>query len=104
MLLPKQQIVLSQVNNQFVKEVVKEPVINLWCKSPLVFEQQNLDSVFKAIEKKYNIHIQTENKKLLNERISITLSNQRLDTIMEILSFTEHFNYQIENDSTVVIK
>jgi len=104
MLLPKQQIVLSKVTSALTKEVVKEPVVNLWCKSPLVFEQQNLDSVFKAIEKQYNTHIQVDNKKLLNERISITLSNQRLDTIMEILSFTKHFNYQIANDSTVVIK
>jgi transmembrane sensor len=104
MLLPKQQIVLSKVTSVLTKEIVKEPVVNLWCKSPLVFEQQNLDSVFRAIEKQYNTHIQVENKKLLNERISITLSNQRLDTIMEILSFTKHFNYQIANDSTVVIK
>jgi len=104
MLLPKQQIVLNKVTSVLTKEIVKEPVVNLWCKSPLVFEQQNLDSVFRAIEKQYNTHIQVENKKLLNERISITLSNQRLDTIMEILSFTKHFNYQIANDSTVVIK
>ena len=104
MLLPKQQIVLSKVTCLLTKKTVKEPSVNLWCKSPLVFEQQNLDSVFKAIEKQYNTHIQVDNKKLLNERISITLSNQRLDTIMEILSFTKHFNYQIANDSTVVIK
>jgi ferric-dicitrate binding protein FerR (iron transport regulator) len=104
MLLPKQQLVLNNVSRQFTKEIAPGPVANLWCKSPLVFEQENLENVFKAIEKKYNTHIEVDNKMLLNERISITLSNQRLDTIMEILSFTKHFNYQIANDSTVVIK
>jgi transmembrane sensor len=104
MLLPKQQVIVSQLTSEFKKEPVKEAVVNLWCKSPLVFEQENLDHVFKAIEKQYNTHIQVSDKKLLDERISITLSNQRLDTIMEILSFTKHFNYQIANDSTVVIK
>lgn len=104
MLLPKQQLVLNKVSSQFTKEITREPVVNLWCKSPLVFEQENLENVFKAIEKKYNTHIEVDNKRLLNERISITLSNQRLDTIMEILSFTKNFNYQIANDSTVVIK
>jgi ferric-dicitrate binding protein FerR (iron transport regulator) len=104
MLLPKQEIVLNKMANQFIKGVTPDQVINLWCKSPLVFDQENLDNVFKAIEKQYNTHIQVADKTLLNERISITLSNQRLDTIMEILSFTKHFNYQIANDSTVVIK
>ena len=104
LLLPKQQVVLNQVSSQLKKEIASEPVVNLWCKSPLVFDQDNLDDVFKAIEKQYNTHIEVDNKKLLNERISITLGNQRLDTIMEILSFTKHFKYQIANDSTVVIK
>ncbi|TWJ02484.1 FecR family protein [Mucilaginibacter frigoritolerans] len=104
MLLPKQEIVLNKMANQFVKGVTPDQVINLWCKSPLVFDQENLDNVFKAIEKQYNTHIQVADKALLNERISITLGNQRLDTIMEILSFTKHFNYKIANDSTVVIK
>jgi len=104
MLLPKQQIVLSNSNNQIKKEPAHEAVVNLWCKSPLVFEQENLNNIFKALEKQYNTHITVDNKQLLDERISITLSNQRLDTIMEILSFTKHFKYQIANDSTVVIK
>jgi transmembrane sensor len=104
MLLPKQEIVLNKIANQFTRGTTPDPVINLWCKSPLVFDQENLNNVFKAIEKQYNTHIQVADKKLLDERISITLSNQRLDTIMEILSFTKHFNYQIANDSTVVIK
>ena len=104
MLLPKQQIVLSKANNQLKKEITRESAVNLWCKSPLVFEQENLNNIFKAIEKQYNTHIKVDNKKLLDERISITLGNQRLDTIMEILSFTKHFKYQMANDSTVVIK
>ncbi|MCO5946551.1 FecR family protein [Mucilaginibacter flavidus] len=104
MLLPKQQVILSNSNNQIKKESVHESVVNLWCKSPLVFEQENLNNIFKALEKQYNTHITVDNKQLLDERISITLSNQRLDTIMEILSFTKHFKYQIANDSTVVIK
>lgn len=104
MLVAKQQIVLSKATNHVVKEPVRESVVNLWCKDELVFDQEDLSNVFKAIEKKYNTKITVENKELLNEQISITLGNQRLDTIMEILSFTKHFNYKMANDSTVVIK
>ena len=104
MLLPKQQLVLSTLTNQLSKQVTKEIAVNAWCKSNLVFDQEQLGNVFSVLEKKYKTKINVNNKNLLNERISITLSNQHLDTIMQILSFTKHFNYQMANDSTVVIK
>jgi transmembrane sensor len=104
MLVAKEEIVLNRTTRHVAKAITKEAVVNLWCKDVLVFDQQDLSSVFKAIEKKYNTKITVADKDLLKERISITLGNQRLDTIMEILSFTKHFNYKMANDSTVVVK
>jgi transmembrane sensor len=104
MLLPQQQAVLSYATNQIITQPIHETAINAWCKNNFVFEQEKLGNVFNALEKEYNTKITVENKDLLNERISIKLGNQHLDTIMEILSFTKHFKYQIANDSTVVVK
>jgi transmembrane sensor len=104
MLLPQQEIVLSNTTNQMVKAPVHDTVVNAWYKNNFVFEQENLENVFKTLEKEYNTKITVENKELLNERISIKLGNQHLDTIMEILSFTKHFKYRIANDSTIVVK
>ncbi|MCC8424904.1 FecR family protein [Mucilaginibacter sp. UR6-11] len=104
MLVAHEEVIINPATKYVVKEPVRENVVNLWCKNVLVFDQENLNNVFRAIEKKYNTKITVEDKNLLNERISITLGNQRLDTIMEILSFTKHFNYKMANDSTVVVK
>ena len=104
MLLPKQQVTLRSVTSQLVKEPAPLAAVNDWCKNNFVFEQESLGNVFKALEKEYNTKITVNNQKLLDERISIKLNNQHLDTIMEILSFTKHFKYQMANDSTVVIK
>ena len=104
MLLPRQQVVLSKISQHISKQAVEEISVNTWCSSQLVFEQERLSNVFKALETKYHTKIEVNDNKLLNERISITLSNQHLDTVMEILSFTKHFKYEIANDSTVVIK
>lgn len=103
-LAAREEIIVNPVTKYVMKEPVRETVVNLWCKDELVFDQENLSNVFKAIEKKYNTKITVENKDLLTERISIKLGNQRLDTIMEILKFTKHFNYKMANDSTIVIK
>jgi transmembrane sensor len=104
MLVAHEEIVVNKITHQVAKAITKEAVVNLWCKEVLVFDQEDLNSVFKAIEKKYNTKIIVADNDLLKERISITLGNQRLDTIMEILSFTKHFNYKMANDSTVVVK
>ncbi|NNU33238.1 FecR family protein [Mucilaginibacter sp. S1162] len=104
MLLAKEEIVLNTTTKHIAKAQTKEAIVNLWCKDVLVFDREDLSNVFKAIEKKYNTKITVTDKDLLKERISITLGNQRPDTIMEILSFTKHFNYKMANDSTVVVK
>jgi transmembrane sensor len=104
MLVAKEEIVINPTTKYLVKEPVRETVVDLWCKDALVFDQENLSNVFKAIEKKYKTKITVTDKDLLNEHITITLGNQRLDTIMQILSFTNHFKYKMANDSTVVVK
>ncbi|WP_184548855.1 FecR family protein [Mucilaginibacter sp. FT3.2] len=103
-LLPREEIVLSYASSLPIKDAVKGAAINAWCKNNTVFEQETLENVFKALEKEYNTTITIENKKLLDERISIVLGSQHLDSIIQVLSYTKHFKYQIANDSTVVIK
>jgi transmembrane sensor len=102
-LLPRQAIVLNYATHHVVKEIVNQPV-TAWCKNNTVFEQEKLENVFKALEKEYNTTITIENKKLLDERISIVVGSQHLDSIIQVLSYAKHFKYQIANDSTVVIK
>lgn len=104
MLLPKQEIVLHNIDQKLIKIPTREIAVNVWCKSQLVFEQENLNNVFKVLEHKYNTKISVEDKALLNERVSITLSNQHLDTVMQILSYTKHFKYQMANDSISVTR
>jgi len=104
MLLPKQQITLSNVSSRLVTGVAQDAKVSEWTKNNFVFEQESLGNVFKALEKEYNTQISVDNKKLLDERITIKLNNQHLDTIMEILSYTKHFKYKMANDSTVIVK
>lgn len=103
-LLPKQELVMSSLTNRLVKQATRKTAVNGWVKNNTMFDQENLENVFKALEKEYNTKIRVENKKLLDERISIVLGNQHLDSIIQVLSFAKHFKYQIANDSTVVIR
>jgi len=102
MLLPKEQVVLTNIKNHLIKAVAPEIAVNAWCNSKLVFEQETLRNVFSVLEKKHHIKINTENPALLDERISITLGDQNLAVTMDILSFTKHFKYQMANDNIII--
>ncbi|WP_157262915.1 FecR family protein [Pedobacter steynii] len=102
MLLPKEQVVLSNIKNHLIKAVAPEIAVNAWCNSKLVFEQETLRNVFSVLEKKHHLKIITENPELLDERISITLGDQDLVSTMDILSFTKHFKYQMANDNIII--
>ncbi|MNY55024.1 hypothetical protein D3C86_1909620 [compost metagenome] len=102
MLLPKEQVVLSNIKNHLIKAVAPEIAVNAWCNSKLVFEQETLRNVFSVLEKKHHLKIITENPELLDERISITLGDQDLVSTMDILSFTKHFKYQKANDNIII--
>lgn len=101
MLLPRQQIVLSNVTQKLTLQTTHENVVNSWCN---VFEQEKLANVFKVIEKQYHTKITVEDKSLLEEPVTITLDNQHLDSVIKILSFTKHFKYKMANDSTVIVR
>ena len=104
MLLPNQQLILSNKTAQLLKQTVPGTDMIAWTKNNFVFEQETLGNVFKALEEEYDTKIKVENPKLLDEKITINISNQHLDTIMQILSYTSHFKYQMANDSTVIVK
>ena len=104
MLLPNQQLILSNKTAQLLKQTVPGTDVIAWTKNNFVFEQETLGNVFKALEEEYDTKIKVENPKLLDEKITINISNQHLDTIMQILSYTSHFKYQMANDSTLIVK
>ncbi|WP_316745971.1 FecR family protein [Pedobacter gandavensis] len=102
MLLPKQQVVLTDLKNHLIKAKAPEIAVNAWCNSKLVFEQETLANVFSVLEKKYKTKIIAEDPSLLEERISITLGDQHLSEIMFMLGFTKHFKYHIANDRITI--
>ena len=104
MLLPAQQVILNNATDNLVKGTTKTEAIDSWRKNILVFDDENLNLVFNALERKYNAKITVEDTELLDQHISIKLNAQPLNNILDVLSFTKHFKYEMPNDSTVIIK
>lgn len=94
-LQPGEQAVIDRVGKSLSKELFDKESVASWREGKLVFENERLEYVFKALERRYNIGIAVLPGKLLDESISIKLEDQPLEDVMEVLKYILDFNYEI---------
>lgn len=75
-----------------------------WKENRLVFTEESFATVIEALQRKYKVKIEVHQPNLYNEKITLRLEDEPLETILKVLSFSNQFTYQIANDSTVIIK
>jgi transmembrane sensor len=102
-LLAGQQVIIHNDDKEISKRAIEKDIA-AWRESRLVFDNESLDNVFHALERKYNVHIHVLTPSLLHEVTSMKLDNQPLSDVLTTLSFSKHFQYQSANDTTVVIR
>jgi len=102
--LPGQSAIIDNAHNTF--RIEKKPVSDIaaWREQRLIFDDQPLSEVMQSLERKYNVHIDIQNKQLLSETVSMRLNNQPLKDVLTAISFANHFNYVIINDQLIVVK
>ena len=103
-LTPGEQAIIS--NSDQAVRVTKLALsdIAVWRQQKLIFEDQPLEEVLQSLERKYNVQIRIDNKKLLTEKVSMRLNNQPLTDVLTAISFANHFNYEKINDQLIVVK
>jgi transmembrane sensor len=103
-LLPGDRAIINRFNHALVKSHIDTADIAAWRSNRLVFADQMLPEVFASLERKYNVHIQIENERLFNERVTMRLNNQPLDNVLIAISFSNHFTFKKINDQLVIVR
>lgn len=75
-----------------------------WRHPRLDFDGQTLAEVFEILEQRYNTVFTINRTNLLDRKVTITVGGESLEQVLKPLSFTYNFNYEMPNDSTVIIK
>jgi transmembrane sensor len=55
----------------------------------------SLSDVFHAMERKYNVQIEANDAALLNERITISISNEPLQDVRQVMSYAKKFDHEL---------
>ncbi len=92
----------------FVNHITTDPDLQIareteWRKGILSFDNESFSDLAIELDRWYNIKVIFQNPAFKNYRFTGTLNDAGLDTVMEALMLSEHFNYRKEADNIVVI-
>ncbi|AEW00664.1 hypothetical protein A4D02_11965 [Niastella koreensis] len=74
----------------------------MWVKNKLAFENEPLDRMLTEIERWYNVTILLKNGSLNNQHFTGVFENKSLAEVMEALSYTRGFHYEIKGDQVTI--
>lgn len=64
-----------------------------WMRHTFIFENTELEKVFRMLEKHYQVQIKVVNPEIKNCRLSTTFTNQNLNEILEVIATTFDLTY-----------
>lgn len=73
-----------------------------WLQDKLIFKDTPLSVVCNSIEKKYGVQISIRNEALRKMRFSASFTNESVHDVLDALSSTENFNYNMRKKSVVI--
>lgn len=102
-LLPNQKVVDRGIQHQLAVENIKDAdEVNSWMEGKMIFNQLPLESIFKVIERKYQVSIRTE-QNFADCKLTANFRNVSLSEVMQTLKATLAITYTIKGQ-TVYIK
>ncbi|MEP1779520.1 FecR domain-containing protein, partial [Reichenbachiella sp.] len=103
MLNPGDQLKYNMEGNNVEQNQFDTAHILAWTKGIIVFENASMKKVIKELEKWYGVTFEFENNSNNQWKYSGKFENQSLSNVLENLSYSQKFHYDL-NDKTVKLK
>jgi transmembrane sensor len=103
-LLPNQQLQYHNKDGVFQNMQTTPDEILSWQKGTMIFKQEALGNITAILERRYNVSIQVNYPMLLEKQITGRFHNKTLTEVLDILSQTGGFTYNIDHNKVIVSK
>lgn len=101
---PGHEVVYSKENNRFTDLKAFNPrKVYGWKDGILYFDQANLPTVIQMLERWFDVDFHLVNESPVQWRYTAQFHNQSLRNILESLSFSQNFKYEIEGKKIIVV-
>ena len=101
---PNEQLVYSHTDGSFTRNFVDASWMNTWTEGYLIFQQEPLGTIFRSLERKYNVKINYNDSKF--EGMTFTVRFHAKETLTEALEILKrigvNLNYKIEGNDVYV--
>ena len=103
-LVKQEKLIFSNANGSFSKEAISDAQLAYgWIENYLSFNDLNLEEAMALIGKWFDMEYVIMNKRNTNKQITAKFNNPSLKNVMENLSYSYEFKYEI-NENGIVIK
>lgn len=101
-LAPSQKLTLRKDTDVYRIDAVDAEEYTLWKNEKLVMEEEELATIFRKMERWYDIRIVCKGNLPLHTRYSLTITDEPKEEILRLLSLTTPIRYKITNKQVVV--
>ncbi len=101
-LMPGQKLIYDETTRHISIEPNDAEVDAGWKNGYLIFNSSPLHEVLKQIERWYGVTILLENKKYIDDLLTGSYRNEKLEKVLNSLSLQYKFNYRMKNDTIVI--
>jgi len=101
-LSPHQKISIDKQTGKHIIENVDASEYTLWKNDRLVMDNEELGTIFRKIERWYNIDITYDNNIPLTSRYSITITDESKEEILRLLTIVAPIRYKTENGKITI--
>ncbi|PZX48313.1 FecR family protein [Algoriphagus chordae] len=101
-LVPGEKAVLSNERGDFEKkngDITRE---TQWTQGVLEFKNQGFQEIFKYLERWYGVKIEVTGNMTKAKGLGKFQEGESLDNVLEVLSYSNYFNYKINKDTVFV--
>lgn len=97
-LVPGEALNIDLQNQQFQKLGFDEEIIMAWTKKTIIFDHTPISEIIRVLENWYGVQIKSNNRPNKGLIVSGVFRDQTLENILEGLSYSGRFDYEIDNN------
>jgi transmembrane sensor len=73
-----------------------------WKENLLIFDNENFGNVIQKLERWYNVKINVEGTDSIKDRFTLTIRNESLREVLELISLTTNIEYTIDGNQVTI--
>jgi ferric-dicitrate binding protein FerR (iron transport regulator) len=89
-------------NQKIIKSINTDPNFDAWKTGELKFNNTELSSILLVLENYYGISFRASNSDILSCRFTGTFQNDRLESVLQVLSFGLNFKYRFDEGGYIL--